>query len=171
MKKWRPGDELRRRDVVLFVMKEVRGLQITTSHPDWGRDETTALFCYLDHVAHPDDLQKAAAWLNCVEDYRAYNRARQADWYQRKAYGRGGRKLVNNRFAGAATAQGEPLEKFDPAAIQKRFVTYASRARAKAKKQPAGEHADVVKRVSGQAAAGQDLAGTRAAAPSDPNPF
>lgn len=138
-KGWRVGDEVRRRDVVLECMQKVRGPLVTSSHPNFGDDETTALFCYLEHLAAPDDLAKSARWLDCQKDYRAYNRARQADWHQEKTYGRGGRKLVRDRFKGQASAQGEPLEEFDPAAARKRHLTMVTRHRRK--KQAAGEHA------------------------------
>lgn len=141
VKGWRVGDEVRRRDVVLQCMQAVRGPLVTSSHPDFGDDETTALFCYLEHLAAPADLMKSARWVDCQKDYRAFNRAKQADYYQRKTYGRGGSKLTRDRFKGAASAQGEPLEEFDPAEARKRFFTMKSRYRQKAKKQDAGEHA------------------------------
>lgn len=92
-----------------------------------GPDEITALFCYLEHLAHPDDLDRSARWLDCKQDYHAYNRARQADWHERELYGAGANKLDRDRFAGQRRAQGEPLDEFDPEAIAKRHMTFASR--------------------------------------------
>lgn len=137
-KGWRVKDEVRRRHTTGECMRLVRA-PITESTTALGEAEITALFCYLDHLGHPGDLLRSARWVDCQTDYKAYNLARQADWHQRKTYGRGGRKLTKNRFAGAATAQGEPLDKFDPEAIRKRHMTMASRHRRK--KQKAGEHA------------------------------
>lgn len=145
-KGWVPNDGERRRAVVLECMRQVRGPLVTTSDPAFGRDETTALFCYLDHLAHPGDLDRSARWLDCCKDYRAFNRARQADWYEEKAYGaKGSKKLRKDRFAGAQSAQGEPLEEFNPRAINARFITMASRAQKKA-------------RIARKNAAGVDLA-------------
>jgi len=138
-KGWRVKDDVRRQHTTAECMRMVKA-PITDSTTALGPDQVTALFCYLDHLVHPGDLIRAAKWVDCQTDYRAYNRARQADWHQRKAYGRGGRKLTQNRFGGAATAEGEPFEKFDPAAIRKRHLTMASRHR---RKQAAGEHRNV----------------------------
>lgn len=163
-RKWNPKDDVRRRATALECMRLVRGPQITTSDPAWGDDETTALFCYLEHLAAPADLSKSARWVDCQADYRAYNRARQADWHQRQAYGRRGGKLIRDRFAGAPTAQGEPLDKFDPEAIRKRHITMAARHRKRFQKQAPGVHRE----AAGMLPAGQDLASTPA--PNE-NPF
>jgi hypothetical protein len=129
---WKKSDDERRRKVVLQCMEAVGGPLVTTSGGAFGRDEVTALFCYLDFLAHPADLDRSARWADCQEDYHAYNRARQADWYERKAYGsKGSGKLARERFSGARSASGEPLDHFDPKAINKRFVTMASRAQKK----------------------------------------
>lgn len=128
VKGWDAGDDGLRRATVLACMVQVRGPQATTSHPDFGPDEITALFVYLDHLAHPSDLLKSAAWVDCQTDYRAFNRARQADWHEEQAYGRqGSGKLRRNRFAGQKKAAGEALDPLDPAAIQKRFLTMRTR--------------------------------------------
>jgi hypothetical protein len=139
VKGWRVGDEVRRRDVVLECMAKVRGPAVTTSHPDFGDDETTALFCYLEHLAAPADLRKSARWLDCQKDYVAFNRAKQGDWHERQTYGRRGCKLRRDRFGGASSAQGEPFEEFDPKKARQRHMTMANRHRRK--KQKAGAHA------------------------------
>lgn len=136
---WKKSDDARRRQVALACMSAVGGPSVTTSDPAFGRDEVTALFCYLDFLAHPGDFDRSARWADCQEDYRAYNRAKQADWYERKAYGpKGAGKLARDRFAGARSARGDALDHFDPVAINKRFVTMASRAQ---KKERAMRHA------------------------------
>lgn len=132
--RWNHRDQALRRRIVLECMRHVRGPAITTSDARWGRDETTALFCYLDFLAHPDSLDKSARWADCQVDYRAFNRAKQADYYEVRAYGpRGSKRLRKQRFSGRQTAAGEPLEAFSPEAIRQRFVTMASRAQKKAR--------------------------------------
>ena len=164
--RWRVKDEDRRRHVALECMRLVRGPMVTTSHPDWGHDETTALHTYLRILADPS-LVNSQRWLDCQKDYVAFNRARQADWHERKAYGRkGSGKLARNRFAGAKSAQGEPQEEFDPQAARKRHISMAYRNRQRtgyrSKKQPAGEHAFVAM-IGGKVVAGPELAGHKTA--------
>jgi hypothetical protein len=156
VKGWNSGDDDLRRAVVIECMEKVRGPLVTTSSPEFGADETTALFVYLDHLAHPSDLLKAAAWVDCMTDYRAYNRARQADWHEEKAYGKAGSgKLRRNRFAGQKKAAGEALDPLDPAAIQKRFLTMRTR----------NERRTGYQSKKRQSSAGQNLASTPPAAP------
>ena len=161
VKGWNSGDDDLRRAVVIKCMEKVRGPLVTTSSPDFGADETTALFVYLDHLAHPSDLLKAAAWVDCMTDYRAYNRARQADWHEGQAYGpQGSSKLRRNRFAGQKKAAGEALDPLDPTAIQKRFLTMRTR----------NERRTGYQSKKGRTPAGQKLASTPEAAPAEINP-
>lgn len=133
VKGWPAKDNARRRAVTLECMALVRGPAVTTSDPEFGPNEVTALFTYLEFLAHPSDLLRSARWVDCQEDYVAFNRARQADWHEEKTYGRqGSGKLAKNRFGGAKTAEGEPLEPFNPKAIYKRHLTMATRHQAKA---------------------------------------
>lgn len=126
-KGWRRDDEVRRRDTTGECMALIGG-PATESTTALGQDEITALFCYLDHLGHPACLIRSARWVDCQTDYHAYNRARQADWHESKAYGGGrGEKLRKNRFGGARSAQGDPLDKFNPDAIQKRYLTMRNR--------------------------------------------
>lgn len=168
-KGWRVKDEVRRRDVALQCMAAVRGPAVTTSHPDWGHNETTALRTYLLFLADPG-LVNSQRWLDCQKDYVAFNRARQGDWHERQAYGtKGSGKLRRNRFAGAASAQGEPQEEFDPAAARKRHMTMANRNRKRTgyrskTKQAAGVHAFVAM-INGKVVAGPELAGQKMATP------
>lgn len=124
---WSHKDQERRRKVVIDCMEAVRGPLVTTSDPEFGRDEVTALFCYLEHLADQASLDKSARWVTCQQDYRTYNRARQADWHERKMYGPGRNKLDRNRFKGAASAAGGPLDNLDADEVRKRHVTMASR--------------------------------------------
>ena len=138
-KGWRVKDEVRRRHTTGECMRLVRA-PVTESTTDLGPDEITALFTYLDFLANPSSLEKSQRWLDCQQDYRAFNRARQADYYERKTYGQGGsKKLRKNRFCGQQSAQGMPQENFDPEAARKRFVTMKSRYRTAKKKQQPGD--------------------------------
>lgn len=130
---WSTKDEARRRAVTAECMACVRGPAVSSSN-DLGEDEITALYCYLEFLSAGDaDLDASARWLDCQQDYKAFNRAKQADWHEEKAYGKGRNKLDRNRFKGEASAVGGPLEKFDPEAIKKRHLTMASRHQKKAK--------------------------------------
>lgn len=124
---WKKSDQDKRREVALCCMESVGGPLVTTSDPAFGDNETTALFCYLDHLAHQDCLDRSARWADCQEDYRAYNLARQADWHQEKLYGTKPNRLTRDRFAGEQTAVGGPLEAFNPKKIRQRHMTVASR--------------------------------------------
>lgn len=124
---WFIADKEKRQAVVLDCMRLVRGPLVTTSDPSFGRDEVSALFCYLRHLADAGDLNASAEWDTCQQDYHTYNRARQADWHERKLYGTKANKLDKNRFAGAKTASGGPLDDLDPEAVRKRHMTFASR--------------------------------------------
>ena len=57
---WDIKDDTKRREVILECMELVRGPLVTTSSPEFGRDEVTALFCYLQHLADPADFDKAS---------------------------------------------------------------------------------------------------------------
>lgn len=129
---WNLNDEARRKQVVLDCMVAVQGPAVTTSSPAFSHDEVTALFCYLEFLAHPADLDRSAAWLNCQEDYHAYNRAKQADWHEAATYGpQGSKRLQRDRFSGQRSAVGAPLDEFNPEAIYKRHLTTAKRHEAK----------------------------------------
>lgn len=126
--KWNIRDNIRRQLVTGECMTAIKA-PATASTSDLGDDEVTALFCYLDFLGDPASLNKSARWLDCQQDYRAYNRAKQADWHERALYGHSKRpnKLDRNRFCGAQSAAGEPLDAFDPEGIKKRHMTMASR--------------------------------------------
>ena len=156
---WNPRDEAQRRAVVLDCMARVRGPAVTTSDPAFGPDEVTALFTYLAHLGDPASLDKSARWATCQEDYRTFNRARQADWHEEHAYGRRPNKLARQRFAGAATAAGGPLETLDAAAVRQRHLTMANRHRRKQRAAAAGH------------SAGQQKANQEPASRPEPCPF
>jgi hypothetical protein len=134
---WSAKDNAKRQQATVDCMRAVRG-PATSSTSDLGQDEITALFCYLTYLKTGEaDLDAAARWVDCQQDYKAYSRARHADWHEQKLYGKTGKpnKLDRNRFAGAKSATGEPLDKFDPKAIHQRHLTMASRHQKKARTQ------------------------------------
>ena len=157
---WDIKDDARRRQVILDCMRLVSGPAVTTSDPAFGRDEVTALFCYLDHLAHPADFDKSARWDSCRHDYHTFNRARQADWHERKLYGRKPNKLDRDRFAGEKSASGDALDDLDPEAVRKRHLTFASRHQRKER-----AAAKAVKQGRKPADNGQKLASQRMAVP------
>lgn len=108
--RWNPRDETRRRDLRARCWAEI-------GRPDKGEDmpandaEATALFTLCRHLADPDNITRSMEWDNCKADYRAFNTARQADYWERRGYGpRGSRSLRHRRFAGRLTAQGYATE-------------------------------------------------------------
>lgn len=134
---WSAKDNAKRQQATVDCMRAVRG-PATSSTSDLGQDEITALFCYLTYLKTGDaDLDAAARWVDCQQDYKAFSRARHADWHEERLYGKTAKpnKLDRDRFAGAKSAVGGPLEKFDPVAIQKRHLTMASRHQKKARAQ------------------------------------
>ncbi len=128
---WVSGDKAKRLEIVRRCMELVRGPQVTgTSDPAFGDDETTALFTHLIHLAAPGNLNASARWVQCQEDYRAFNRAQQADWHERELYGDKKNRWDKNRFAGAASAKAGPLDKLNPDEVRKRHLTFATRHQA-----------------------------------------
>ncbi|MBI5768722.1 MAG: hypothetical protein HZA93_13070 [Verrucomicrobia bacterium] len=152
---WNPKDDAQRRAVTIECMRLVRGPMATASSAAFGPDEVTALFTYLRHLADPASLDKSARWVTCQEDYRTFNRAKQADWHERELYGPGKNKLDRNRFAGKASAAGGPLETLDADEVRKRHLTVASRHQRKQRQE----------RRAGQDLASQTPASTAPAAP------
>lgn len=134
---WRSSDNTKRHEITASCMVDIKGPAVVSSN-DLGEDEITALFCYLTYLSTGDsDLDAAARWIDCKQDYKAFARARQADWHEQKLYGKTSKpnKLDRNRFGGAKTAVGGPLEKFDPKAIKQRHLTLANRHQKKARAQ------------------------------------
>lgn len=123
---WDVKDDQKRKDVTFECMRLIGGPE-TDSTSALKPDEITALFCYLEHLADPASLDNSARWVTCQEDYHTFNRARQADWHERAVYGPGRNKLDRDRFGGAASAAGGPLESLDAEAVRKRHLTMARR--------------------------------------------
>ena len=126
---WNTKDNAQRQDITARCMASVRGPAVASTSA-LGEDEITALFCYLNYLKTGDaDLDAAARWVDCQTDYKAFARARQADWHEEALYGKSKKpnRLDRNRFAGAKSAVGAPLDTFDPQAIHKRHLTMASR--------------------------------------------
>lgn len=157
---WDVKDEAKRREITAECMRLVRGPQ-TDSTSLLGPDGVTALFTYLAHLADPSSLDKSARWVTCQEDYRTYNRARQADWHERALYGAGKNKLDRDRFRGATSAAGGALDTLDPDEVRKRHLTVASRHQKKQRQE---------RREKGQNVAGLNLASTPHT-PGDARPF
>jgi hypothetical protein len=156
---WNARDDALRREVALQVMAEVRGPAVTTSSPEFGLAETTALFVFLHQQANPNDLVAMEEWLKCKDDYVTYNQARQADWHERQAYGQqGSGKLQRNRFARARTAAAGPLDELDPKTVQQRLLTMRSRNEQRTgyqRKRPARENAIVPQPITPPAASSE----------------
>lgn len=139
---WSHKDEAKRRAVTTECMRLVRG-PVVKSSSDLGEDEITALFCYFEHLGDAASLDKSARWDTCRTDYKTYARAKNADWHEEQAYGKGKNKLDRNRFKGETSAKGGPLDDLDPDKVKKRFYTMANR------------HASKLKREKGQNLASQ----------------
>ena len=155
---WRKSDDDKRHEVVATCLRLVRAAAVESMN-DLGPDEVTALFCYCEFLAD-ETLEASQRWLDCQQDYHAFNRARQADWHERAMYGTRKNKLDRHRFAGAASAVGEPQETFDPESIRKRHITMASRHQAKQRRDGKTATAEVVDREhvmpSGEIPPGED---------------
>jgi hypothetical protein len=102
---WDKRDDVRRRAEVArcFAMlgraDVVSSTQVTE---DW---QITALFVYLTHRAAPSDLVKAETWVEVMKDPIAYNLAKQADWFAKKAGYQPESRIYRDRFAGRVTAE------------------------------------------------------------------
>lgn len=138
---WDPRDAEARRDARAHVWEAI-GEEDRGDAMPWDAASTTALFTYLRHLADPNHLGKSQEWDDCRANYRAFNKSRVADHWQRRAYGstKGGGKLIRNRFAGRPTAASKPFTiDGDPLAereASQRLMTMRCRARAKAKSTP-----------------------------------
>lgn len=128
---WDVKDAKKRRNVVLDCMFLVNGPCATTSEPAFRSAETTALFCYLRHLADTDNITLRLRWEQCMADYVAFNTARQADYWQTVAYGdTRGNRLIRRRFDGARSAAGYAAEDGpNPTAARHRLMTMRERAR------------------------------------------
>ena len=132
---WGTGDDTKRHEVIATCMQLIGG-PATGSTGDLGSDTVTALFCYMEFLAS-ETLEASERWVDCQQDYHAFNRARQTDWHERSMYGTRANKLDRQRFAGATSAAGDAADAFDPKAIAKRHLTMASRHQAKIRKNAA----------------------------------
>lgn len=108
--KWDTKDSTRRRDTREACWEGINRADKGDSMPD-DDAETTALFTYLRSLAAPDNISLDMEWEKCRCDYKAYNTALRADWWERRGFGkRGARKLQNNRFGHRRTARGLEIE-------------------------------------------------------------
>jgi len=149
---WDVKDERQRKTVTRQCMAEIGG-PATDSTTALGPDEVTALFVYLAHLGDYASLDKSAEWDRCKQDYQTYNRAKQADWHERALYGPGKNKLDRQRFGGATSASGGPLDSLDAGEVRRRHLTVASR------------HQKKQRREKGQNLASTPVAGTELARP------
>ena len=133
---WSPNDQSRRQSVILDCMFLVKGPPVTSSDEKFRAAETTALFTYLRHLADPDNITLKMRWDQCQANYVAFNNARQADYYERKAYGpRGASRWSRQRFANKPTAQGDAAEDApDPKVTRDRLTTMRARAQGRSRK-------------------------------------
>lgn len=131
---WPSKNNGKRQEITARCMADVRGPAVISTS-ELGEDEITALFCYLAHLADPASLDKSARWDTCVQDYKTYARARNADWHEEQLYGKGKNKLDRDRFKGEASASRGPLEDLDPEEVRRRHITMASRNQKRARKQ------------------------------------
>jgi len=129
---WLPSDKERRQNVALDCMFLIHGPACTTSDPRFRAAETTALFCYLRHLADPDNITLKLRWNQCQANYTAFNDARQADYWQQIAYGDRPTRLTRDRFGNARLAAGYPAEVApDPSETRQRLLTMRARAHSK----------------------------------------
>lgn len=127
---WDEKNEAQRRAVTLECMEKIRA-PLTDSVSKLGEAEITALFVYLRHLGDPSSLDKSVDWVSCQEDYKTFALARNADWHERELYGVGKNKWDRNRFKGRTSAAGGALETLDPVETKKRYLTFATRHKAK----------------------------------------
>lgn len=164
---WEVKDESRRRAVTAECMRLIRA-PASESIRTLGPDEVTALLTYLAHLGDSASLNKSAAWVTCQEDYRTFNRARQADWHETALYGPGQNKLDRQRFGGRTSAAGGPLDTLDPEEVRKRHLTMASRHQRRQRQgPPAGQPEPRSAPADASSVAAPELAG----AVREPDPF
>jgi hypothetical protein len=124
-----------RRAVTARIMRAIGSPATTTSDPRFGQPETTALFTALRHLGEPDSLTLRQRWLDCQADFVAFHQAKQADYWQDRAYGKtGGTKITRQRFGGRKRAQADDPIVHDPISREEaaaRLQTMRARARAK----------------------------------------
>lgn len=107
---WNPKDEAKRRELRAHCWQAIGCLEKGDGMPI-ADAEATALFTLCRHLSDPNNLTKLREWEKCCEDFRAYNIAKNADYWERRGFGsRGSRKIRENRFGGRQTAQGEALD-------------------------------------------------------------
>ena len=119
---WNYRDEALRRRVTRECMAKIQGPD-TDSTSALGQNELTALFVYLQHLATPAALVVQEEWNECQRDYVAFNVTKQANWWEKRAYGaQGSGRLDRTRF---------PLRGVNRKEEQDRLMTLRARAKAK----------------------------------------
>jgi hypothetical protein len=129
---WNVSDSTRRRDLRSLCWSSIGEPDLADSMPQ-SDAQATALFTLCAHLAEPDNLTLSLRWANCQANYRAFNAAIQADWWEHRAYGaRGSSRLRKQRFHNRPTALGSPAEPApNPTATRQRLLTMRSRAKSR----------------------------------------
>lgn len=137
---WSASDDARRRDLRQYCWDAI-GLGNQGERMPADQAEVTALFTLLVYLAEPDNITLSQQWDDCKANYKAFNLSRQADHWQRKAYGEsGGHRLARDRFAGRKKAHQPAFadNPLDEEGAKNRLMTMRARARSKERKtQPA----------------------------------
>lgn len=136
----RSEQEEQRRAVTLQVMQAI-GAGDSDSTTRLTQAEITALFTFLHHLAEPDNLTLAKLWTDCMADYKAFNMSKQADWHERRAYGRqGSARLHQQRFQGRDHAVQDDFSRpLNRREAEQRLMTMRARAGAHDRQARAGE--------------------------------
>lgn len=97
---WDPRDEIRRRDLRARCWEEI-GIPERGDAMPANDAEATALFTLCRHLAEPDNINLALRWDQCRPDFRAFNKARQADFLA---------PPTRRIYRGRQSAAGSPLD-------------------------------------------------------------
>ena len=120
---WDPRDDARRRACTLYST----GDESTRLLDEHG---ITALFVFLAHLADPRDGEKARQWDLCRADRTAFNHARQAEHWRRRAGYPATGKLNRERFGMVFEEEISP-EHMGAEEIERYLMTHRERARAR----------------------------------------
>lgn len=142
VQKWNSKDDALRRQVVACCLAFIHpsdpeiAAQDEISSSNLDDAHTTALFCYLTLLADPYNITKIQRWEDCKRDYLAFHKSKVADYWQERAYGRDGRRIIRQRFDQRPKAEGEVFgeDALTRDEAEQRLQTFRSRARSKERK-------------------------------------
>jgi len=120
---WDPRDDARRHACTLYATGE-ESTSLLTQH------KITALFTFLAHLADPRDGEKARQWDLCRRDATAFNHARQAEHWRRRAGYKATGKLNRERFGAMFEEEISPAH-MTAEQIDQYLVTMRERAKDK----------------------------------------